>query len=177
MKYPLAVLIAVCCFQLSSNNLHAQYGYRAGIGGGPGYGYGGSPGYGGGYGNDCGCGNYTDPRLGYCLKNDCFCGGGGGGGGCGGGCGGGSRIIVNVRVNGQLVEPNVQMVYPPCGCGNYRANPAGPARSMAGNTGVARSTRPLPTRSGVARTQPASRGDASRVNVARVNGVGYRYKF
>ena len=81
MTKKLVVLaVTCCCFLLTGEPVQAQYaGY-------PGFGYSGSADL---YGS---CGRLPDPRLGYCLENDCFCGGGYGGyGGCGqsgyGGCG------------------------------------------------------------------------------------------
>ena len=73
----LSILFSVLlCAVLFVADAHAQYGgfggYGGGYGGG-GYGGGGYGGYGGGIsGNRGNAYSYNDPRLGYCLENDCY---------------------------------------------------------------------------------------------------------
>jgi hypothetical protein len=111
-----------------------------------------------GYGYD---GQRTDPRLGYCLKNDCFAGQGpyahtatigGGYGGCGhggyryghggygyGGCGhcgcGGHHSSIRIRITiypgGAGVPPVVQTDCPYC---NVRVNPGVYTTASSGRT-------------------------------------------
>jgi hypothetical protein len=122
MKNLIVLPLAACLAAFVASEANAQWGYSGG---------------GGYYGGGCGD-NVTDPRLGYCLKNDCFCGGGGGfggGGGCGGGCGygggggcgggggygggcgecGTQQVRLRIRIR-QGAAPVVQSVTPVGGC-------------------------------------------------------------
>ncbi len=109
-----------------------------------------------------GCGNQTDPRLGYCLKNDCYCQAG-----CGAGYGS-PLVIVRVRVNGDG-EPIIQTYPAPYGYtgglgNNPPSNPANQrfARPDQARTGIPRNTNPS-----AGRTPPRT----------ATKNAGYRYKF
>lgn len=156
-RISLFAVAVVCLVAMSSDSASAQFynPYNSGYNSGGGC-------------NTCGGGgNYTDPRLGYCLTNDCIgqqgcnqCGGGGGGcatGGCGGGCGS-SAIIVRVRVNGQSTTPSVQTYYPgvTSGCSNCYGN-----NTRQNNNKARMVNQPAKAASSRAKTQRAS----------------YRYKF
>jgi hypothetical protein len=159
-KLPFALIAAASVLFMSAGDLQAQY-YNQGPG----------------YGNNACQGNYTDPRLGYCLKNDCYgcgggyagggygggCGGGYAGGGCGGGCGGAPAVIVRVKINGGSVTPSVNTFYPqapaygcPGGCYSGQTNSA--AKSQYASTSGQR---------------PA----AVRTQSGSGKNVGFRYKF
>lgn len=103
-----------------------------------------------------------DHQTGYCLKNDCFGGGGCGYGGCGGGCS--PSVTVRVRVNGQPVpSPSVQTYYPTINngcCGGYYGN----------------SRTPSATRN-VSNQSQTSSAAPTRTNRTSTQKVGYRYRF
>ena len=150
MKNLIVLPLAICFLAVVVSDANAQYGHYNGYGGG---GYG-SGGYGGGY-----YGNQTDPRMGYCLKNDCA-----GGGGYGGGCGGSGYVYIKITTGGPAgTAPTVQSYYPQLqpGCGGIYGN----------NTQETRS-RPQDTTSRY--RSPQRRAEPARPNVTQAS---YRYKF
>ena len=119
-------LLSFCLVLSINNQAHAQsYQINNGFAGiNPN-----TDGYQGGQSRNGYPGPRTDPRLGYCLENDCFAGQGpcapmaaiygGGCGGCGGN-GGSTRIRITIYPGGAGVPPIVQSNCPYC---SVRVNP------------------------------------------------------
>ena len=157
-----------------------------------GYGYGGggngfSGGAGGYYG---GCGTGVDPRIGYCLENDCFCGGNAGcfGGyrnGCGaqcGGCGntGGMKIRITIRkADG---TSTVRMVYPQtsgCGCANSNNGTPTVAKTAPRTARTSRYTAShrIPRATASAKRPSTRAASGTNAQAAPTNTAKYRYRF
>ncbi len=172
MRSSVLCLVSLCFVLVESDLLRAQYNP-------PNNGFiGNNPGYGQGY-----QGPRTDPRLGYCLNNDCFAGQGphahmrvfyGGGygdccecGGYGGGEYGGSSTMIRITIypSSTGTPPVVQQGCPYCG------NSPGP------NNFVPADLRPV-NGTGPSTTNPANAVPYS-VPTSRASGQNraYKYKF
>ncbi len=149
---PIVLLSFLLVDPISAQNWNSNTGYA-----GTGWNY---------YGS---CNTPADPRLGYCLTNDCFCNQGSGGpAGCGPAGSGSPMVIVRVRINGEG-EPTV-ITIPPANCqGCYgQTNPSATYQRYVTN-------RPSPSRSNQVLANPVR--PAAAPNGSRVRSASYRYKF
>jgi len=194
MKNLIFTLIAVAAIAMTaSSETEAQmYGFGT---------FGGVNGYNGNHINYYGgCGVAADPRLGYCLENDCFCSGnngcfggysgngngcggcGNGYGGCGNGCNNSRGMVIRITTRRGDAEPEVKVIYPQsngCGCGTGNPSMA-PAKATA-------STMPRSNRYTAAHRIPRATASAKRPsgstqgqtagNTAPAKKVKYRYRY
>lgn len=147
-----------------------------------------------------GCGVAPDPRLGYCLENDCFCGGnngcfggsggygygngyGNGCGGCGNGCNNSRGTVIRVTTRRGNAEPEVRVIYPQsggCGCENgTRSTPStakATARTMPRSNRYSAAHR-IPRATASARRPSGSAKALATGNTASAKKVKYRYQY
>ncbi|MDG2014089.1 MAG: hypothetical protein P8J33_11315 [Pirellulaceae bacterium] len=192
MKNLLLIAITAALMTFAASESQAQmFGGFGGYSGGNGF----SGGAGSYYG---GCGSAADPRLGYCLENDCYCsgnagcsggyrnGGGGCSGGYGNGCGGcGNNGGMRVRITVRRADgtSTVRTFSPPnngCGCAN--SNNGTPTVAKTSPRRTARTSRYTAShripRATASAKRPSTRvASDSKTQAAPTNTAKYRYRF
>ena len=194
MKNALLIVMTAALMSFAASDSQAQMfgGYG---GGGNGF----SGGAGGYYG---GCNTGVDPRLGYCLENDCFCSGNAGcfggyrngygaqngccgnNGGCGnnGCCGNNGGLRFRVTIRKPDGTSTVRMVYPQnngCGCANSNNGTPTVAKAAPRTARTSRYTasHSIPRATASAKRPSTRAASGNNAQAAPTNTAKYRYRF